>query len=168
MRETLSCCPTKSHPQLADARKQGRIRVGPFVVKRQVNPNAYALEGLPPGLPTTQNVSFLTPYHASPIRFEDRPGEAANESELIDGELEWEVERVEGFCQQRNGTRKYLVRWAGTPQTQWLPEGEMCHCTRAVRNYFEREGLPLSVPVSEFCLGAEAQDKGPPIGGSDA
>ena len=88
---------TKSHPQLAGARKQGRIRVGPFVVKRRVNPNAYALEGLPPGLPTTQNVSFLTPYHASPTRFEDRPGEAANEPELVDGELEWEVERVEGF-----------------------------------------------------------------------
>ena len=158
---------TKSHPQLAGARKQGRIRVGPFVVRRQVNPNTYVLEGLPPGLPTTQNVSFLTPYHSSPTRFEDRPGEAANEPELVDGELEWEVERVEGFHQQRNGTRRYLVRWAGTPQRQWLPEDEMCHCMRAVRDYFEREGLPLPVPVSEFCLGAEARDEGRPMGGPD-
>ena len=142
--------------------------MGPFVVRRQANPNAYVLEGLPPELPTTQNVSFLTPYHSSPTRFEDRPGEAANEPELVDGELEWEVERVEGFRQQRNGTRKYLVRWAGTPQTQWLPEDEMCPCTRAVRDYFEREGLPLPVPVSEFCLGAEARDEGCPRGGPDA
>ena len=148
---------TKSHPRLAGARKQGRIRVGPFVVKKQVNPNAYELEGLPPDLPTTQNISFLSPYHSTPARFEDRPGERANEPEEVEGEMEWEVERVEDFRQQRNGRRKYLVKWAGTPQTQWLPEGEMRHCTRAVRDYFEKEGLPLPPPVSEFCLLEEAR-----------
>ena len=137
---------TKSHPRLAGARKQGRIRVGPFVVKGQVNPNAYELEGLPPDLPTTQNISFLSPYHPTPARFEDRPGERANEPEEVEGEMEWEVERVEDFRQQRNSRRRYLVKWAGTPQTQWLPEEEMRHCTRAVRDYFEREGIPLPLP----------------------
>ena len=57
---------TKSHPRLEGNRKQGRIRVGPFAVKRQVNPNAYELEGLPPDLPRTQNITFLTPYHPYP------------------------------------------------------------------------------------------------------
>ena len=61
----------------------------------------------------------------------------------MEGELEWEVEEVVGYHLMRNGRRRYKVKWAGTPQTQWLPEEEMGHCTRVLREYFEREGLPL-------------------------
>ena len=42
---------TKSHPRLEGNRKQGRIRVGPYVIKAQRNANAYELEGLPTGIP---------------------------------------------------------------------------------------------------------------------
>ena len=60
---------TRSHPKLAGKRKQGRIRVGPYVIKGKRNDNAYILEGLLPGIPTVQNVTYLFPYHTTPLRF---------------------------------------------------------------------------------------------------
>ena len=68
---------TRSHPKLAGKRKQGRIRVGPYVVKGKRNDNAYVLEGLPPGIPAVQNVTFLFSYHTTPLRFATRPTERA-------------------------------------------------------------------------------------------
>ena len=149
---------TKSHPRLEGNRKQGRIRVGPYVIKSQRNANAYELEGLPAGIPAVQNITFLSPYHTSPIRFEDRPASAGTEPELIDGELEWEVEQILDFRQNRRGQRRYLVQWTGTPQQQWLDEELLNHCTQAIRDYFEREGQPMPMAVKEFCLSAEAED----------
>ena len=146
---------TRSHPKLAGKRKQGRIRVGPYVVKGKRNVNAYVLEGLPPGIPSVQNVSFLFPYHTSPIRFTSRPVTAAAEPVNVDGEIEWEVEEVSDFRQQKNGLRRYLVKWAGSPQRQWLPEEEMQHCTLAIRRYFGKLGQSLPTGVNEFCLWAE-------------
>ena len=149
---------TKSHPRLEGNRKQGRIRIGPYVIKAQRNANAYELEGLPAGIPAVQNITFLTPYHTTPIRFADRPAIAGTQPELIDGELEWEVEKILDYRQNRRGQRRYLVQWAGTPQQQWMDEELLNHCTQAIRDYFEQEGLPLPAAVKEFCLSAEAED----------
>ena len=150
---------TKSHPKLEGPRKQGRIRVGPYVVKAQRNANAYELEGLPPGIPAVQNVTFLVPFYPTPTRFQDRPGGTQVEPEVIDGELEWEVEAILDFRQTRRGHRRYLVQWAGSPQRQWMDEELLNHCTKAVRGYFEREGIPLPSAVNEFCLQAETADQ---------
>ena len=53
---------TKSHPALVGNRKQQDLRVGPFVVKQRINDNAYELERLPPAVPSTQNITFLSPF----------------------------------------------------------------------------------------------------------
>ena len=85
----------------------------------------------------------------------------------MDGEVEWEVEEVADFKQQRNGSRKYLVKWLGTPQRQWLPEAEMIHCTLAIRKYFMRLGIPLPPEVAAFCLASEEQSGGHEERGED-
>ena len=146
---------TRSHPKLAGKRKQGRIRVGPYVIKGKRNANAYVLDGLPPGIPQVQNVTFLFPYHTTPVRFATRPSTQAAEPIEVEGELEWEVEEVSDYRQQRNGIRRYLVKWVGTPQKQWLPEDAMQHCTREIRRFFLRAGQPLPPEVNEFCLSSE-------------
>ena len=64
---------TKSHPLLHTVRKQQETKVGPYVVVGRINDNAYELEGLPAGVPRTQNVSYLTPYVPSPDHFRLRP-----------------------------------------------------------------------------------------------
>ena len=56
------------------------------------------------------------------MRFASRPEPSAAVPVEVDGELEWEVEEVSDFRQQKNGYRRYLVKWAGSPQKQWLPE----------------------------------------------
>ena len=95
---------TKSHPSLLGNRKQQDLRIGPFVVKKRVNDNAYELEGLPPAVPTTQNITFLTPFHPNKIRFATRPPVEVATPEMVDGEVEWEVEAVTDFRQTKKGS----------------------------------------------------------------
>ena len=120
--------------------------------------NAYELQGLPPNVPPVQNISYITPFHLSPSRFHTRPQPAPNIPTTIDGELEWHVEAITGFKQTRRGERRYRVKWEGFVREQWLPEEEMRHCTRKIREYFVREGLPLPPEVSHFCVEAEAEN----------
>ena len=51
----------KSHPAFGEARKLRLRFTGPYEVKRRVHQNAYELDGLPPAVPRTQNVSFSAP-----------------------------------------------------------------------------------------------------------
>ena len=110
---------TRSHHLLLGSRKHQHRRVGPYVVVRKVQENAYELTGLPPGVPTTQNVRFLSKYELTPPAFSSSPERAASGPAQVDGEWEWEVEAIEDFRVQRNGN-KYLVKWVDTRQRQWL------------------------------------------------
>ena len=149
---------TKSHPALMGNRKQQDLRVGPFVVKRKINDNAYELEGLPPSVPCTQNVTFLSPFNPNLPCFASRPPIEVAVPEQVDGEMEWEVEAVTDFRQSRRGDRRYKVKWVGAQKEQWLPESEMQHCPQAIRDYFIQHSLPIPAAVSQFCAEAEAAD----------
>ena len=149
---------TKSHPALQGNRKQQDIRVGPFTVKQRVGPNAYELQGLPPNVPPVQNITYITPFHLSPHRFRTRPQPLPNIPTIIDGQPEWHVEAVTDFKQTRRGERRYRIKWEGSAREQWLPEEEMFHCPRKIREYFTREGIPLPPEVSRFCVEAEAEN----------
>ena len=63
----------RSHPAFGEARKLRLKYTGPYVVKRRIHPNAYELEGLPPAVPPTQNVSHLRLFFPSPPKFSTRP-----------------------------------------------------------------------------------------------
>ena len=147
---------TKSHPALIGNRKQQDLRVGPFVVKQRINDNAYELERPPPAVPSTQNITFLSPFHPNVVQFTTRPTEEVAIPEFIDGEPEWEIEKVTDFRQVRDGSRRYKVKWVGAQKEQWLPENEMGHCTQSIRNYFTSQNVPIPTAVNQFYTGTEA------------
>ena len=147
---------TKSHPALVGNRKQQDLRVGPFVVRQRINDNAYELEGLPPAVPSTQNITFLSPFYPNVVRFSTRPQEDVALPEVLEDSIEWEVERVTDFRQARDGSRRYRVKWIGAQREQWLPESEMGHCTQSIRDYFITRDLPIPTAVNRFCTTAKA------------
>ena len=133
---------TKSHQLLEGRRKQNQKFVGPYVIDDKINENAYKLSGLPPGVPTTQNGSYLKLFIPNPQKFRTRPTPPANVPSLINNELEWEVERILNDRGTR-GNYSYLVKWAHTPQRQWLPLRCLTHCTELLRNYYSRNHTPI-------------------------
>ena len=147
---------TRSHPALVGNRKQQDLRVGPFVVKQRINDNAYELEGLPPVVPSTQNITFLSLFYPNVVRFSTRPPEDVALPEIIEDSIKWEVEKVTDFRQARDRSRRYKVKWIGVQREQWLPESEMGYCTQSIRNYFTTWDLPIPTAVNQFCTSTEA------------
>ena len=139
---------TKSHPSLLGNRKQQDLRIGPFVVRKRINDNAYELEGLAPAVPTTQNITFLTPFFPNKARFATRPPIEVATPKTVNGEVEWEVEAVTDFCQTKKGLRRYKVKWVGAQWKQWLPEKKIKHYPMSIRRYFINNNLPIPVPIS--------------------
>ena len=135
---------TESHVVHPDApRKQIEKFQGPYVVEKQVHPNAYRLRGLPPSVPKTQNVRFLKPFHPSPARFDGRPMPEVALPTLVDGEIEWEVQTILNHRNLKSGL-KYLVQWKNTNQTQWLREHNLANCPDLLHQYHRTHQLLLT------------------------
>jgi hypothetical protein len=106
------------------SKKLGHRRLGPFKIIERIGKQAYRLK-LSPRYKSIHNVfyvSLLEPYRR-------RPGEELKEigPEMVDGEEEWEVEKILAHkAVQRGNTVKheYLVRWLGftSADDQWVPE----------------------------------------------
>ena len=142
---------TKSHRLLEGHRKHRQKHVGPYLIERKINENAYKLSGLPPGMPSTQNVQYLTPFNLSPPKFRTRPTPEANVPEIIDGEPEWEVEEILNDRSTRgNGNFRYLVKWANTPQKQWLPLECLNNCCEILRQYYIKNNKEIPIQIEEF------------------
>ena len=130
-------------------RKHRQKHVGPYIVEKKINDNAYKLVGLPPGMPTTQNVQYLTLFNPSPHKFRARPTPEANLPDIIDGVPEWEVEEILGDRGTRENYR-FLVKWANTPQKQWLPLRCLNNCCEVLRQYYEKNQQEIPPKVQEF------------------
>ena len=140
---------TKSHRLLEGHRKHRQRFVGPYVVQTKINDNAYKLTGLPPGMPTTQNVEYLKLFKPSPHKFRMRPTPEANLPEIIQGEPEWEVEKIENDRGTR-GNYSFLVKWAHTPQRQWLPLRNLNNCCGALKDYYQNMQMEIPELVQKF------------------
>ena len=140
---------TKSHRLLEGHRKHRQRRVGPYLIEKKINENAYKLAGLPPGVPSTQNVQYLTPFHSSPPKFKTRPTPQANLPEIIDGEPEWEVEDILDDKVTRSNV-KFLIKWANTPQKQWLSIDCLNNCCEILRRYYAKNNKEMPPLVEEF------------------
>ena len=140
----------KTHPLLRQYRKQAEKWYGPYVVKKKVSDNAYAIADLPAGTPETQHSGFLSKYKASPSRFPNRPPLSVNVPELKDGEWEWEVERIEDMKVDRRGVTKFLVYWIGYPKPEWKTLEELKHCKEVLKDYFDRIGEEIPPNVQSF------------------
>jgi len=108
------------------ARKLTERFIGPYRVKRVVNPNAYELE-LPSTLKIhpTINITQLKEYRDGAQAFPDRPipiTRPAPEATDDNGAPEWAVERI--LDSRKRGKRdQYLVLWRGYPLSEatWEP-----------------------------------------------
>ena len=140
----------KTHPLLRQYRKQAEKWYGPYVVKKKVSDNAYAIADLPVGTPERQHSGFLSKYKASPSRFPNRPPLSVNLPELKDGEWEWEVEKIEDMKVDRRGVTKFLVYWIGYPKPEWKSLEELNHCKEVLKDYFDRTAEEIPPNVQSF------------------
>ena len=118
---------------------------GPYPVKRQVHAGAYELEGLPQGVPPTQNVAFLRLFHPTPARFGTRPAPAQAVGPVSDfrDHLEWEVARISAHKEVR-GANHYLVHWKDHDEPTWLRLPQLQNCAELLREYQAEHGIELS------------------------
>ena len=133
---------TQSHAILTGIRKHREKYVGPYIVDSRIHDNAYSLRGLPPGVPTTQNVCFLRLFLPSPARFASRPNPEYAQPIEVDGQVEWEVEAIVAHRVQQ-GVYRYQVRWKDMPLRQWLSEANLENCKELLREYHHDHQLPL-------------------------
>ena len=126
---------TKNLKQKRPNKKLSDKAIGPFIIRNRVGKQAYRL-ALPPiyRIHNVFHVSLLELYR----RRDNSTMPAYTASELIDGEEEWEVEKILDK-RKRKGEVEYLIRWAGYPveYDQWVPEEDMEHA-QELRDAFEK------------------------------
>ena len=123
---------------LAAVRKLRQRFVGPFKVLQRVGQTAYKLDlqGRFVGVHNVFHVSQLKPHVAG------GSSAAPPEPVEVEGEPQYEVERLVRHREQRGGTR-YLVRWTGygPEHDEWVHEEELGHARRLLEDYKAANGL---------------------------
>jgi transposase InsO family protein len=116
--------------------------IGPFVVKKAINDNAYTLE-LPDQLRLlydTFNISRLRPYKDGSVLFPDRPQPHDRPPPEIshsdNGAPAWEVERIVAK-RGRGGATRWLVLWRGYPleEATWEPRASLTGAEEALAEF---------------------------------
>ena len=155
-----------SHAALGGIRKHRERYVGPYIVESRIHDNAYALKGLPPGVPTTQNVQYLRLFLPSPLKFASRPHPEYAKPLDVDGQTEWEVEKIVGHKEYQQ-TYRYRVKWKDTPQEQWLGERSLIHCKELLRTYHREQRLPMTPFLTSASDEDDAEASEAPTSSSD-
>lgn len=107
--------------------------VGPFTIKRVVNPVAYELD-----LPSTLKVYPV--FHIALLReYKEDPNHlyrAPPLPEVIEGQLEYEVEKILDHRKMGN-THVYKIRWLGYGPSSdtWEPEANLKNCPTILHEY---------------------------------
>jgi len=135
------------------ARKLTERFIGPYRIKRVINPNAYELE-LPASLKIhpVVNIGHLKEYRDGALAFPDRPQPITRpEPEALDdnGAPEWQVERILDHRTTRRGRRQidqYLVEWKGYPisEATWEPIENLTGAFELVTEFNLQRGVQLS------------------------
>jgi len=67
--------------------------------------------------------------------------------EADDGDGEYLVEAVESIQIDREGKKKYLVKWLGYDETTWEDEGNVGGCQEMIQEFTEMIGLVMKSPA---------------------
>ncbi len=131
-----------THPTFKLALK----RYGPFPITKRISVTTYTLK-LPPQwrIHPVFHASLLMPYKESPIHGMNFPEPPPD---LIEGEPEWEVERIMNTRRYWNQTQ-FLIKWKGysDAHNSWEPEKNLS-ATELVEEYYKRN--PRSAGVEEW------------------
>ncbi len=106
--------------------------IGPFAIKRVINPSVYELD-----LPSTLhvhpvfNIMWLKRYKEDTIEGRKPPPQQPLAT-YADGSVYWEIERIVDH-RRRRGSLQYLVKWLGFPEhdNTWEPRSTLV--TRGVK-----------------------------------
>src|SRR6266481_5185525 len=109
--------------------------LGPFKNIQEISPVAYRLE-LPPNwrIHDVFHASLLTPYYETAAH---GPNFSQPPPDLIDGEEEYEVERIVAHRQfGRSKWLQYLIKWKGYPKSDntWEPADQV-HAPELIKHY---------------------------------
>ena len=147
-------------PTNVEYRKHFMAWKGPFVVVKEIAPDAFELAGMEAGVPTV--------YHRSKLRRYLRQDEGQPRLspppaplKIIDGKVEYEVGEVLDHREVR-GRRQYLLQWKGTPETSWEWEVNLSGCLELLKDYLQRIGEGGRVLPPELTSEEPAGPSGPP------
>jgi hypothetical protein len=137
------------HFKLAGPKKLHEPFVGPFTVLRHVGPNAIEVNLTKefsrrhPVFP----ISLTKPHkNVTEDRFPNRSNNPAPIPDLIDGEEEWEIEKIVKHrlqnAKNKRGPKEYLVRWKGFDESEdlWLPESSFSNAPEVLQAYLKSLG----------------------------
>jgi hypothetical protein len=110
-------------------------REGPFEITEVLGPVNYRLK-LPQKWKIVNNfhATLLTPYTENSTHGENYTRPAPD---IIDGEPEWEIERITGHRGKKN--RHYHVKWRGYDEMTWEPEENLRHSRESIDDYWKRK-----------------------------
>jgi len=122
--------------------------VGPFKVLKRIGPLAYRLD-LPDSMKTHNvwHVTYLKAYKT------DGRCPPPPLPEMIDGELEFEVDRILQHCVTRRGTKQvteYLIRWKGHGPEHDFWQDDVENTPEHVKKYWDKK--PESERLHVSCL----------------
>ena len=159
-------------PTNVEYRKHFMAWKGPFVVVKEIAPDAFELAGMEAGVPTAYHRSKLRRYLRQD-EGQQRLSPSPAPLKIIDGMVEYEVGNVIDHREVR-GKRQYLLQWKGTPETSWEWEINLSGCLELLKQYLQTIGEGGRVLPPELTSEEPAGRSGPPgqdpqdLGGSPA
>jgi hypothetical protein len=105
-------------------------REGPFEITEVVSPVNYRLR-LPWKIHDVFHAGLLTPYEETRVH---GPNFLQPPPDILDGEPEWEVERIMHHKGTKN--KQYQVKWKGYEDLSWEPEENLSNAQSALEDYW--------------------------------